>query len=176
MSLRRVRPRKVERRRYELVGCFLVGFAVVESAEYGEAGSEEEQGECEVSELSVRKWHAKALRREGKEELTMDSGQLTTKTSVQEVEAVLRREKTENVPIEEYHALARRLAAEVDARDAVIAELLAMLELGEKPNCMDSKYNPASRVSIYDADRMLHDARRAGYARAVAIAEGRGNG
>lgn len=56
--------------------------------------------------------------------------------------------------------------------DAVVK----MLEPGYKPNHMDPKYNPASRVSIYDADRMVYDARHSVHARAVAIAEGRDNG
>lgn len=65
------------------------------------------------------------------------------------------------------------IAAEVDARDEVITRMLAILEPGPEPNCMDPKYNPSKRVSIYDVVRMWHEHRSSIHARAVAIAEGR---
>ena len=75
-----------------------------------------------------------------------------------------------------FRHVARTLAAEADELHRRLDAVVAMLEPGDKPNCMGSKYNPAGRISIYDADRMVYDARHRDHARAVAIAEGRDNG
>lgn len=60
--------------------------------------------------------------------------------------------------------------ADLTQRDEVIRRLLAMLKPGEKPNCMDPKYNPAKRVSIYDMDCLSHQTQAQIYARALEIA------
>ena len=104
-------------------------------------------------------------------------------TRVQEVDAVLKRERVENVPIETYHKLTRTLAAEVDElrrkiddirsgsalracrseaskRGAIITKLLVMMKPGTKPKidrCNDDTWH-----SWQQLDRL--------YARACEIA------
>jgi hypothetical protein len=84
----------------------------------------------------------------------------------------------------------RLLALEVDAlarkatslendraeRDAVINNLLVMLDPIEKPNYMDSKYNPSRMPPLteYNLDCMCYEIRKQSYSRACEIAGRKG--
>lgn len=68
--------------------------------------------------------------------------------------------------------LARTLAVEVDARDKIISDLLAMLKPGVAPNPADAKYNPTRWLdwTNYQYDSNRHSRMVTLYNRALEIA------
>lgn len=76
---------------------------------------------------------------------------------------------------QELQELADAHNAEVDELQRRLNAVVAILKPGEKPNCMDPKYNPSKMPPLteYNLDCMWHGMRKQAHARAVAIAEGR---